>query len=90
MKARILTAAAVALVLSVSPAFAANANDASSAGVTFYKDVLPIVQQHCQDCHRQGGTNMGGMIAPMAFTDYQDTRPWARAIGRVKRALFSS
>ena len=25
---------------------------------------------------------MGGMIAPMAFTDYQDTRPWARAIGR--------
>lgn len=82
MKARILTSAALALVLLVSPVLAANANDASTTGVTFYKDVLPIVQQHCQDCHRQGGTNMGGMIAPMAFTDYQDTRPWARAIGR--------
>ena len=42
MKARILTSAAVALVLLVSPALAANANDASSSGVTFYKDVLPI------------------------------------------------
>ena len=49
MKARILTSAALALVLLVSPALAANANDASTTGVTFYKDVLPIVQQHCQD-----------------------------------------
>jgi hypothetical protein len=21
---------------------------------TFYKDVLPIVQEHCQNCHRPG------------------------------------
>ncbi len=81
MKARILVAAAVGLVLSIAPALAA-ANDASTAGVTYYKDVLPILQQNCQECHRAEGTNMGGMVAPMAFTSYQDTRPWARAIGR--------
>ena len=33
---------------------------------TFSKDVLPILQQRCQDCHRVGGVNTAGMIAPMA------------------------
>lgn len=41
---------------------------------TFYKDVLPIMQQNCLSCHRQGE------IAPMSFEDYQQTRPWAKAI----------
>jgi hypothetical protein len=41
---------------------------------TFYKDVLPILQQHCQECHRPGE------IAPMALLTYQQTRPWAKAI----------
>src|SRR5581483_357717 len=41
---------------------------------TFYKDVLPILQQHCQTCHRPGE------IGPMPLLDYQGTRPWARAI----------
>ncbi|MGA9186668.1 MAG: hypothetical protein WBZ32_15330, partial [Candidatus Acidiferrales bacterium] len=27
---------------------------ASTASPTFYRDVLPIVQQHCQGCHRPG------------------------------------
>jgi hypothetical protein len=40
----------------------------------FYKDVLPILQQHCQQCHRPGE------IAPMAFLTYAETRPWAKAI----------
>jgi len=42
--------------------------------VTFYRDVLPILQNRCQECHRQG------QIAPMAFSTYQQTRPWAKAI----------
>jgi hypothetical protein len=42
--------------------------------VTFNKDVLPILQQHCQSCHRPGE------VAPMTLMDYQSTRPWAKAI----------
>jgi hypothetical protein len=40
----------------------------------FYKDVLPILQNRCQECHRPGE------IAPMPFLSYADTRPWAKAI----------
>ena len=41
---------------------------------TFYRDVLPIIQQHCQLCHRPGE------IAPFPLVTYQDTRSWARPI----------
>src|SRR6516165_10009237 len=41
---------------------------------TFYRDVLPILQGHCQGCHRTGG------IAPTAFENYESTRPYAAAI----------
>jgi len=41
---------------------------------TFYRDVLPILQDHCQVCHREGE------IAPMPFVTYEQTRPWAAAI----------
>ena len=50
--------------------------------VTFYKDVLPILQENCQTCHRTAGANMSGMIAPMALTSYAEVRPWAKAIAR--------
>lgn len=42
--------------------------------VTFYRDVLPILQDHCQSCHRPGH------MAPMSFMTYKETRPWAEAI----------
>jgi hypothetical protein len=41
---------------------------------TFNKDVLPILQRQCQQCHRPGS------IAPMSFLTYKETRPYARAI----------
>jgi hypothetical protein len=41
---------------------------------TFYRDVLPILQQHCQSCHR------AGEIGPMQLVSYAQTRPFARAI----------
>ena len=47
---------------------------AKAAGPTFYKEVLPILQGHCQVCHRSGG------IAPMAFETYEQTRRSAGAI----------
>src|SRR5258706_7777861 len=47
---------------------------AFAAGPTFYRDVLPILQKRCQECHRPGE------VAPMAFLTYRQTRPWAKAI----------
>jgi hypothetical protein len=41
---------------------------------TFHKDVLPVLQKNCQECHRPGEA------APMAFLTFQETRPWAKAI----------
>jgi len=43
-------------------------------GPTFYRDVLPILQQHCEVCHRIGG------IAPISFETYEETRRFADAI----------
>ena len=50
--------------------------------VTYYGDVLPILQQHCQSCHRSGGQNVTGVVAPMSLMTYETTRPWARAIAQ--------
>ena len=47
---------------------------AGAAPVSFHKDVLPILQRNCQNCHRPGE------IAPMAFLTYDQVRPWAKAI----------
>lgn len=47
---------------------------APNAGVTFNKDVLPILEKNCQSCHRPGE------VAPMSLLTYQDARPWAKAI----------
>jgi hypothetical protein len=41
---------------------------------TFSKDVAPIFQRACQNCHRPGS------IAPMSLITYRDARPWARSI----------
>jgi hypothetical protein len=45
----------------------------SSAGPTFYRDVQPIIEKHCQNCHRPG---------EMAFPlmNYDQAAPRARAI----------
>ena len=40
----------------------------------FYRDVLPILAQHCQSCHRPGE------IAPFSLVTYQETKPWAQPI----------
>ena len=50
------------------------AQSASPSAVTFTRDIAPIVQRACQNCHRPGGG------APMSLITYEDVRPWARAI----------
>ncbi|SVD58173.1 uncharacterized protein METZ01_LOCUS411027, partial [marine metagenome] len=42
--------------------------------VTFAKDIAPIFQQKCQECHRPDS------MAPMSLLTYEESRPWARAI----------
>src|SRR5579862_1776226 len=59
--------AADAAATSASPAPAAKA-------VTFAKDVAPILQARCQECHHKGA------MAPMSLVSYEETRPWAKAI----------
>ena len=47
------------------------------SSVTFTKDVAPIVQAHCQTCHRPGEG------APFSLLTYESARPWAKAMKRM-------
>jgi hypothetical protein len=44
---------------------------------TYYRDVLPILRQHCVVCHRAGG------LAPMSFQAYEGARRYAYLIRNV-------
>ena len=46
----------------------------SVKAVTFTKDVAPILQKSCQNCHRPD------QMAPMSLLTYEDVRPYARSI----------
>ncbi len=50
------------------------------AAPTFHKDVLPVLQNNCQGCHRPGEA------APMSLLNYESARPWAKSI---KEAVVS-
>jgi len=54
-----LTFLAVAGVAAITPV---------SAAVEFHKDIEPLLQAHCQTCHRPGE------IAPIALSTYDDAR----------------
>src|SRR6266567_6021433 len=62
------------LVFLILPGLAMAADAASNAPVTFARDVAPILQERCQDCHRPG------TAAPMSLVTYEETRPWAKSI----------
>jgi hypothetical protein len=66
-----IRAGALSLALSL-PVLAADAG--AAAPVTFTRDVAPILQEKCQDCHRKG------TAAPMSLVTYEETRPWAKSI----------
>ena len=42
--------------------------------VTFARDIAPLIQQNCQECHQPGS------IAPMSLIEYDDVRLWAPRI----------
>ena len=60
-------------ILILSTAFGADSTK-PVGNPTFSKDVAPILQRACQNCHRPGS------IAPMSLLDYKEARPWARSI----------
>ena len=64
----------LALAIVVGGAGPAIGAGAEADTPTFTKDVLPILQRSCQNCHRPG------TAAPMALLSYEQVRPWARAI----------
>src|ERR1700739_2182306 len=79
MKREFRWAAAMGLLLSaviaVQASHSQNQETArAQSHTTFYRDVLPILQQHCQVCHRKGG------IAPMPLETYQEAGRFAPAI----------
>jgi peroxiredoxin len=45
-----------------------------SAAVTYHREVAPILQEHCQSCHRPG------QVAPFSLLTYADARKWGAEI----------
>src|SRR6266545_1174131 len=62
-----------ALMLAQQAASTANA-PATEPVTTFAKDIAPLLERSCQNCHRPDG------VAPMSLVTYEDARPWARAM----------
>lgn len=54
-------------ILSAAPSLA-------QSDALFTRDVVPILQEHCQECHRPG------QVAPMSLMTYEEVRPWAKSI----------
>ena len=79
---RIFAGSLVVFLAALTPLFQAVSPDSKSktAVPTFYKDVLPILQQHCQVCHRPGE------IAPLPLATYEQTSSWADQIRDAVRA----
>ena len=69
--------APLALILAAlicAPAALPAADDSPAGAPTFARDVAPIFQSKCMECHRPGE------VAPMALTSYEETRPWVKSI----------
>lgn len=47
---------------------------AAKGEITYYKHVAPILQKHCQACHRPGE------VGPFALTNYKQAKRWATDI----------
>ena len=65
----LLAAPVVASVATIAQAPATTTGE-----VTFTKDIAPILQRSCQNCHRPDS------VAPMSLLTYEDARPYARAM----------
>jgi len=74
-----LLLAAAIIVIPVQTLFQAAIKAAASP--TFYRDVLPILQQRCQTCH-----GPDKIASSVPFVTYQETRQWASGIRDASRS----
>ena len=51
-----------------------SATDPAAPAVTFTRDVAPLLNRHCVECHREGE------IGPFALTDYDEVVGWSQMI----------
>src|SRR5713226_8063300 len=72
MVGRFLLGVASAWIVGAAPPVAAQAT--YDGPVTFTKDIAPILQRSCQQCHRPDS------VAPMSLLTYEQARPYARAM----------
>src|SRR5580693_6240390 len=63
-----------AVIVSLSVSLLGSAVAFAAPEVTFHKDVEPILEKSCQECHRPGE------IGPMPLLSYEQARPWAKGI----------
>jgi hypothetical protein len=57
-----------------SPVLALSQAASAQDEATFHKDIEPILQRSCQNCHRDGG------VAPMSLVTYDEAAPFAGLI----------
>jgi mono/diheme cytochrome c family protein len=82
----------MAAVLPVAPALASGAppappvhltqSNSAPSNVTFYKNIAPILYEHCATCHRPGESG------PFSLLTYQDAAKHATQIARVTKQHF--
>ena len=70
----VLAVAAIAVMAALPAAGQVPEPAHATEQVTFTKDIAPILQRSCQKCHRPDS------LAPMSLIDYEEVRPWARAM----------
>ena len=73
-KCALAAGAVAALAAGVAPFALGAASAAVPDEVTYSKDIAPILQRSCENCHRPNGAGA------MSLTTYEEVRPWARAI----------
>src|SRR5205809_7563178 len=73
-RARSLVAGTAVVALGVGRLVLHASPPDAQATVTFARDIAPILQRSCQNCHRPDG------VAPMSLVTYEEVRPFARSI----------
>ena len=68
------TGVSASMPLTFALAAASSAAAQTASGVTYARDVAPIIQQKCQVCHQPNS------IGPMSFTSYEQVVRYARRI----------
>src|SRR5262249_31118594 len=67
-------AIATGMFLSVGMTLGLKSGERRAWPVTYYRDIAPILQRHCIECHRPGD------IAPMSLRTYEEAKDYAWSI----------